>query len=270
MHRRSFRDRAPRSGFTLIELLVVIAIIAILASILFPVFAQAREKARAITCISNMKQLGLGLTMYVSDYDETMPVMNMLSTPINGGGRREVGYDQQLLPYVKNEQVYTCPSDFLARGFDLGRCNDGALARKLVKRSYGYMGNVDTSQGYTRGQTPDLNTGMATLVGAPRGHSLAEITATADTIAMLELREGVLGCFDAHAFRNCDAWKLLGRKRGEGSAAFPGRCAASFNAADGGVPHQERGNYIFADGHVKSLRWTDVARNDWALFKLAK
>jgi len=65
--------RRPRFGFTLIELLVVIAIIAILAAILFPVFAQAREKARQASCLSNMKQIGLGMTMYVQDYDETFP-----------------------------------------------------------------------------------------------------------------------------------------------------------------------------------------------------
>ncbi|MBC7807537.1 MAG: prepilin-type N-terminal cleavage/methylation domain-containing protein, partial [Akkermansiaceae bacterium] len=62
-----------KSGFTLIELLVVIAIIAILAAILFPVFAQAREKARQISCLSNQKQIGIAMMMYVQDYDETYP-----------------------------------------------------------------------------------------------------------------------------------------------------------------------------------------------------
>ena len=67
--------RATRSGFTLIELLVVIAIIAILAAILFPVFAQAREKARQATCVSNMKQMGSAFAMYVQDYDGTFPLV---------------------------------------------------------------------------------------------------------------------------------------------------------------------------------------------------
>jgi prepilin-type N-terminal cleavage/methylation domain-containing protein/prepilin-type processing-associated H-X9-DG protein len=125
-----------RPGFTLIELLVVIAIIAILAAILFPVFAQAREKARQSSCLSNMKQLGLAFMMYAQDYDERFP---------NGGLERGCGggpggalTDDQLLtgilsawvpsgswhtrpnwdlangalfPYVKNRGVYGCPSD---------------------------------------------------------------------------------------------------------------------------------------------------------------
>jgi prepilin-type N-terminal cleavage/methylation domain-containing protein/prepilin-type processing-associated H-X9-DG protein len=92
-------------GFTLIELLVVIAIIAILAAILFPVFAKVREKARQISCISNEKQLGLAFAQYVNDYDETNPPGG-ISNYWN-----EEGWAQQIYTYVKSEKVFTCPDD---------------------------------------------------------------------------------------------------------------------------------------------------------------
>ena len=96
--------RSRSSAFTLIELLVVIAIIAILAAILFPVFAQAREKARQASCLSNTKQLGLGIYQYVQDYDETLPM----------GGVVFPAYDTRwpktIYPYVKNVGVFACPS----------------------------------------------------------------------------------------------------------------------------------------------------------------
>ena len=98
-----------RRGFTLIELLVVIAIIAILASILFPVFARAREKARETSCRSNLKQIGLALHMYVSDYDDLLPVAN--DEPVGHPENGTVGLPDIIQPYVKNKQVHRCPSD---------------------------------------------------------------------------------------------------------------------------------------------------------------
>ena len=90
-----------RRGFTLIELLVVIAIIAILAAILFPVFARAREKARQSSCLSNVKQISLAALMYAQDYDELLPFAHF------GDGR---WWYHVLQPYIANEQIFRCPS----------------------------------------------------------------------------------------------------------------------------------------------------------------
>jgi len=106
-----------RRGFTLIELLVVIAIIAILAAILFPVFAQARAKARGASCLSNLKQLTLGMVMYAQDYDETFPQWKWDQSYSGGGGGPGPTNDATTLwwnaiyPYVKNVQVYNCPDN---------------------------------------------------------------------------------------------------------------------------------------------------------------
>lgn len=107
--------RSAKSAFTLIELLVVIAIIAILAAILFPVFAQARAKARQATCLSNVKQVSLSLLMYVQDYDETLPLLFAKNTgnDTNGWayalGFRTYTWQNLVQPYTKNWQLFVCP-----------------------------------------------------------------------------------------------------------------------------------------------------------------
>ncbi|MFO7947123.1 MAG: DUF1559 domain-containing protein [Armatimonadota bacterium] len=93
-----------RKGFTLIELLVVIAIIAILAAILFPVFARAREKARQTSCLSNVKQIALGVMMYAQDYDETLCGLSNASPAANNQ------WFEVLQPYIKNKAILVCPS----------------------------------------------------------------------------------------------------------------------------------------------------------------
>src|SRR5947208_12556668 len=130
-------SRPKASAFTLIELLVVIAIIAILAAILFPVFAQAREAARKTSCLSNTKQLGLGIMQYVQDYDEMYPC-NSWDTPIIATAdndthsplyRSAMQWLWRIQPYMKNRQLFVCPSDpnpksGWAYGLD-GSCDDG-------------------------------------------------------------------------------------------------------------------------------------------------
>jgi prepilin-type N-terminal cleavage/methylation domain-containing protein/prepilin-type processing-associated H-X9-DG protein len=110
------RSAPPRArGFTLIELLVVIAVLAILAAILFPVFAHAREKARQATCLSNLKQLAFAILMYAQDWDEVFPTQGHLTPrqdPAIDWGKRTWVYDDPYLtlqPYAKNFKVFFCP-----------------------------------------------------------------------------------------------------------------------------------------------------------------
>jgi prepilin-type N-terminal cleavage/methylation domain-containing protein/prepilin-type processing-associated H-X9-DG protein len=149
-----------RKAFTLIELLVVIAIIAILAAILFPVFARARESARRSSCLSNMKQIGLGVMMYVQDYDETYPrtmqckndiATCTTSSPFN------YWYDN-IQPYIKSTQVFNCPSSSISTSPNRG--------------NYGANQNI---MGYRTTATPPLN--MAAVPGAANTYLIMDFGA---------------------------------------------------------------------------------------------
>ena len=164
--------RSRQTGFTLIELLVVIAIIAILAAILFPVFAQAREKARQSSCLSNEKQMTMGLSMYAQDYDETMtPYSYGAGTAgffgyFGGDGPR---WADLIFPYVKNRQVFDCP--------------DGNVHLAMLAG-----GNYFDTQTYSYGlSTPSLTTDPDTTFGVA-GRSLAALTAPSTTIMLADSR----------------------------------------------------------------------------------
>ena len=117
---------ARRTGFTLIELLVVIAIIAILAAILFPVFARAREKARQASCSSNLRQIAMGIMMYMDDFDETYPAYQSYCS--NSSPSAYYPIYCRLHPYVKNWQVYTCSSTY-----NFPNCPNGSIAYYATK-----------------------------------------------------------------------------------------------------------------------------------------
>ena len=119
-----------RRGFTLIELLVVIAIIAILAAILFPVFAKAREKARQSSCLSNMKQIGVAALSYVQDYDERTPLRNGWYFTTDNHAQ---SWAARLVPYIKNAQIWKCPS---GRGASTLFCGNRLTGETNDVRSY--------------------------------------------------------------------------------------------------------------------------------------
>jgi prepilin-type N-terminal cleavage/methylation domain-containing protein/prepilin-type processing-associated H-X9-DG protein len=156
--------RSRRCGFTLIELLVVIAIIAILAAVLFPVFAQAREKARAIACLSNSRQLGTAAMLYVQEWDEDYPPFPY--SVVSGGQLRAVSVLDMLAPYIRSTGVYTCPSGptdidyelFLLGTPALGGCYAGSIGVPSGTYRYtSYANNIALLQ------TPPLG-----LAGVPR------------------------------------------------------------------------------------------------------
>jgi prepilin-type N-terminal cleavage/methylation domain-containing protein len=174
---RTIQRRSSRNGFTLIELLVVIAIIAILASILFPVFAQAREKARQSSCLSNQKQLTMALNMYAQDYDDTLPIYSYgtLNSYLNAPGSfGYLGADgprwaDLIFPYVKSRQVFDCP--------------DGGVHLNLYQGG-SYFDTQTYSYGYSvqsLATSPDSNYGVA-------GRALAQLDAPGSTIMLADSR----------------------------------------------------------------------------------
>ena len=152
-------------GFTLIELLVVIAIIAILAAILFPVFQKVRENARKIACLSNTKQIGLGVTQYQQDADEKCP------NGVNpyGGGQ---GWAGQIYPYVKSTGVFLCPDDSAVL--------KGGDGTPFHPSSYAYNSQVTTA-------SPDVATNSVNANSRPDSLSLAAYGSPAKTVLLAEI-----------------------------------------------------------------------------------
>ncbi len=238
--------RTNSYAFTLIELLVVIAIIAILAAILFPVFAQAREKARQTSCLSNTKQLGTALMMYVQDYDETFyPHVTERTapagTPNTALDRAPFSYRTKLEPYIKNTQIFKCPSapawpaPAAGRWFttDYGNNHNEANLTNASQRQW-YIDNPDFGFNET-----------TTLAGIDQPASFIAI-AEAGRASGLASRGGLYP----------QPWAF------DDSTLPDSSQQARFKAR-----HSGGGNIAFADGHAKWYRpeqtWKSYTNNFW-------
>ncbi len=211
-----------RNGFTLIELLVVIAIIAILAAILFPVFARARENARRASCSSNLKQIALGVFQYTQDYDEKFPCYS--------GGPGNAGWAEEVQPYLKSLQIYQCPSDSVAPTSD--------------PATSGY-----TDYGF------NLQLGWNVTTGSSGAKSLAILTSPSLTVMNFDYTSGTAtswssGCASSANANTCDA---------AGKADFPGTVAQrhldgqNFSFADGHVKW-----FKGANATTSAAVWNDI------------
>jgi prepilin-type N-terminal cleavage/methylation domain-containing protein/prepilin-type processing-associated H-X9-DG protein len=221
-------------GFTLIELLVVIAIIAILAAILMPVFAQAREKARQAQCFSNVKQIALAVYQYAQDYDELLPVLGV-------NAQRRGRWQFQIYPYVKTPQVYNCPN---------------IPNNVWVPPTAGLGTNDRGGYGWNLALTADAAATGGNLTIAP-GYHLGSINKPAETIIV-----GDTG-FNGIA-SNQVGWAMLAadpRKPAANTFTQPGlypqfrhHVQATKPVVGGNaLPIQGRANFCFLDGHAKSL-----------------
>ncbi len=194
-------------GFTLIELLVVIAIIAILAAVLFPVFARARAKAHQNSCLNNVKQLALGMNMYMSDYDQRFPFA--FAWDVNNG----LYWKHQIYPYIKNGQIFVCPSDMVGE--------NGDPSDTVGNEDTTYITNYYTSYGYNW----NAGGGGVLCAGYPIGdtaiQAAAEMWILADSTQLVSeptyIQYGYAGQHAHWVFR-----------------------------------HNEQANFAYVDGHVKN------------------
>lgn len=236
MLQRISRQSASRSGFTLIEILVVIAIISLLAAILFPVFARARENARRASCQSNLKQIGLAVAQYTQDFDERYLLMSVngpanswspVYNPVTHG--TPLGWADALQPYIKSLQIYQCPSE------------PGAAQTAVNTNNAGY-----TDYWYNA----CLNENVS---GTYVGIALSQFEAPANTVT--------IGDGNSSRARVNTAGRTaagFGDVQANGCSSIT---AVAMPYATIGIAstedtqrHLEGANYLFSDGHVKWLK----------------
>ncbi|MDX1934800.1 MAG: DUF1559 domain-containing protein [Capsulimonadales bacterium] len=234
------------AAFTLIELLVVIAIIALLAAILFPVFAQAREKARQTSCLSNLKQIGLAYTMYMQDYDGSLPL-----TIMNGGFASWLNACQ---PYIKNRRMFRCPSDNSTRPFPSTEADWNA--------DYYLPGTFDPNPDYFKFRRTSYTFNVWLMGPVPefpmvKGND-SMVSSPANVIYVAEVKDNSdldhfsPMCWDTiepdvrypYCFKSAFGWDAAKKEPTE----------LDINR------HNQGANYAYMDGHVK---WSKFSRVFW-------
>jgi prepilin-type N-terminal cleavage/methylation domain-containing protein/prepilin-type processing-associated H-X9-DG protein len=240
------RADIDRRGFTLIELLVVIAIIAILAAILFPVFAKAREKARQSDCLSNLKQLGLAVAQYTSDNNEKFPLLN------NWGAKPATEWMPEIYPYVKAGGVFSCPDDSSTQQIDYGGAGNRAQAFSYHNS---YLWNLQTPNGAA-------SVSISTL-------TLNSVVKPATTVLLCD-GASVLSATAPYVTENSPqkkaAWMLADPSSGNANDTWgigqiaDAQCSGSWNyelclaTAGPSLRHTGQTDILFMDGHVKAMQ----------------
>jgi prepilin-type N-terminal cleavage/methylation domain-containing protein/prepilin-type processing-associated H-X9-DG protein len=236
--------RECKRAFTLIELLVVVAVIAILAAILFPVFARARENARRSSCMSNLKQIGLSMMMYVQDNDEhlTPQANNNANIRLPNGDNSPTAYWYQMLyAYMKNIQILNCPSE-----------------TTKVWTSGGYESTVPVPYGINYVQPAACYDAYGSYTKC--GVQMAPANAAGANLGAIEDPSGTLLIVDSKYYiLQFDHAQTAEQAESSGQAGGLGACShsgSSYNYAGCvSARHLGTANVLFVDGHVKSMQW---------------
>ena len=225
-------NQQQKRGFTLIELLVVIAIIAILAAILFPVFARARENARRASCQSNLKQMGLGIMQYAQDYDESLPYADMEygGSATNKFCNNYLMWADVVQPYMKSIQIFRCPSNSSANA----PVTDGTAPPANTSLRLSYAAAATSLYGAPSQQNGAFVSEPSYSGGTGQPPSkLAQFTSTSETFMVGELQDSTSVTYGY-------------------VVTVPGALNSSTQFV--GPTHFEGSNFLYADGHVKYIR----------------